>query len=315
MCMSPSRGIMTLLVLLAALLVRFSAFGAEPRFDHRSSQSEIRPTIRLDSNLVLVPVSVIDSQGRLVAGLRESDFTLHENDSPQQLLSFSRETAPISLGLVVDLTGSMANKLAKTQIAVNEILKNLEPADEEFLVTFSETPRLKVAFTRRVSDIREALSFANVEGRTPLYDAIALAMRQMRNARNERKVLFLISDGGDNHSRTTKREVRRIVGEADVQIHAIGIHDGSGTVQDRIEIGILDDLAAMTGGQHYLIHDAAELPELASKISLALHDRYLLGYRPEPAGPPGTFRRIDVKVARPKGKRLSVYARHGYWMP
>jgi Ca-activated chloride channel family protein len=306
---------MKLLVFLLALLAIGSASSADLRLDLRASQPEIHPTIHLDSNLVLVPVTVTDIRGKLVPGLRESDFTLYENDSPQQLLSFSRETAPISLGIVVDLSGSMVNKLAKTQVAVNEILKNIEPADEEFLVTFSETAQLASGFTRQVSDIRAALSFAKVQGRTPLYDAVAIAMQQMRNARNERKVLFLISDGGDNHSRITRRELRRMVGEEEVQIHAIGIHDGSATVQDRIEMKILDDLANMTGGQHYLIHDAAELPELASKISLALHDRYLLGYRPEPAGKPGSFRRINVRVAQPKGVRFSVYARHGYWMP
>ena len=316
MCSKSEADIMRLFagVLLPAVLAGCCA-AADWGLDRGPAPPEIHPTIRLDANLVLVPVTVTDTRGKLIPNLHRTDFALQENDSPQQLLSFSREDAPISLGIVVDLSGSMATKLDKTRVAVDEILKKLQPADEAFLVTFSETVELRVGITSDVSEIQAGFSLAKTEGRTPLYDAVALAFREMQKARNERKALFLVSDGGDNHSRITKRQLGRMVAEEEVQIHAIGIHDSWATMEDRMGMKVLEDLASMTGGQYHMLHDPAELPGIAQRMSLALHDRYLLGYRPMPTGTPGTFRRIRVKVLRPKGARFSVYARRGYWMP
>lgn len=281
-----------------------------------SYRPEPRAMVRLDANFVLVPVTVTDNRGRLVSNLKQTDFTLLEEKHPQDILSFSRENAPVSLGIVVDLSGSMANKIEKTHIAVNEFLKNLDPDDEEFLVTFADGPELRLPFTSDPSGIYDALSGATPHGSTALFDAVALAIRQMRGAQNQRKVLFLVSDGGDNHSRLTERELRRLVEEEDVQIHAIGIHDGPGSREEMRGPWILEDLAQMTGGQHHMVSNIAELPELAARMSLSLHDHYLLGYRPTPPGPSGAFRRIEVKVMPPKGSnRLSVYARRGYRMP
>ena len=304
------------LVLLAAAV----GFGASAeQISNRGTSFRVEPhtTIRLDANLVLVPVTVTDSRGRVLSNLVQTDFTLFEDKRLQDILSFSRENAAVSLGIVVDLSGSMANKIRATHTAVNEFLKHLEPEDEEFLVTFADRPELRLPFTSDPSEIYDALAGAAPHGSTALFDAVALAIRQMGGAQNQRKVLFLVSDGGDNHSRLTEQELRRLVEEDEVQIHAIGIHDG-GASMDRVEARgplVLEDLAKMTGGQHYMVRDAEQLPELAAKMSLALHDRYLLGYRPTPPGPSGLFQRIEVKVVQPKGNRLSVYARRGYRMP
>ena len=306
------------LVLLAA---GAGFYGSAQPTSNRGNSFRVEPhtntTIRLDANLVLVPVTVTDSRGSVVANLPQADFTLLEEKRPQDIVSFSRETAPVSLGIVVDLSGSMANKIRATHTAVNEFLKNLEPEDEEFLVTFADRPELRLPLTSDPSGIYDALAGAAPHGSTALFDAVALAIRQMRSARNQRKVLFLVSDGGDNHSRLTERELRRLVEEEDVQIHAIGIHDTGASMGSEETRGpwVLEELAKMTGGQHYMVRDAGQLPELAAKMSLALHDRYLLGYRPTPPGPSGLFQRIEVKVAQPKGNRLSVYARRGYRMP
>jgi Ca-activated chloride channel homolog len=303
------------------LLVAVAGFcGSAQQISNRGNAFREPPantTIRLDANLVLVPVTVTDSRGKVVPNLLKTDFKLLEEKRPQEILSFSRENAPVSLGIVVDLSGSMANKIRATHTAVDEFLKNLEPQDEEFLVTFADRPELRLPFTSDSSEIYDALTGAAPHGSTALFDAVALAIRQMRGARNQRKVLFLVSDGGDNHSRLTEHELRRLVEEEDVQIHAIGIHD-TGASMDKDETRgpwVLEELANMTGGQHYMVRDAERLPELAAKMSLALHDRYLIGYRPTPPGPSGLFQRIEVKVAQPKGSRLSVYARRGYRMP
>lgn len=277
---------------------------------------ENRPVLRVDTNLVLVPVTVTDNRGGIVPNLSRSDFTLTEEKVRQDIVSFSHETAPVSLGILVDLSGSMKYKIDMVRLAVEALLLNVEPEDEEFLITFAEQPELRWPFTSNISEIRAALSFAEPLGRTALFDAVALAAQQMRGAHNRRKVLFLISDGGDNHSRLTKRGMRDLLDEEDFQIHAIGIHDHAMSREEAGGPWILEDLAKMTGGRHHMVENINELPALATQMSLALHDRYLLGYKPTPPGPSGMFRRIDVKLVQPKTTgRLYVYARRGYRMP
>jgi Ca-activated chloride channel homolog len=274
------------------------------------------PVLRVDTNLVLVPVTVTDSQGRLVPNLRPTDFVLSENAIPQELVGFSRDNAPMSIAIVLDLSGSMANKIGKARAAVHEFLNNLEPDDEACLVTFADRPELRSRFSSDTSIIQTALWAASPRGSTALFDALDLGVGQMRNARNERKVVLVISDGGDNHSRTTERELRRLVEEKDVQIHAIGIHDAPSSRDEMRGPWVLEDLASMSGGQHLMVHGVTELPEVIARLSLSLHDRYLLAYRPAPLGPTGKFRRIQVKIRQPNGaRRLFVYARRGYRMP
>ena len=278
--------------------------------------SESRAVLRVDANLVLVPVTVTDNRGGVIPNLGRTDFLLTEEKRPQEIVSFSHETAPISLGMLVDLSGSMENKIAKVHTAVGALLDSLEPEDEEFLVTFADRPELRLPFTSDPSTIRTALSFARPAGSTALFDAVALAVREMRSAQNRRRVLFVISDGGDNHSRLTERELRHLLDEEDVQIHAIGIHDHMAGPDEARGPGILEDLARITGGQHHMVEKIDELPAIAKQMGLALHDRYVLGYKPTPIGDAGTFRRIDVKVVQPAGKaKVYVYARRGYRLP
>ena len=303
-------------IVLIELLAAFACVAQRAYYRPNAYASEGHPLLRLDSNLVLVPVTVTDNRGRLVAGLSQTDFMLTEDKHPQELVSFSRENAPISLGVIFDLSGSMAWKMVKARTAVEEFLKNVEPEDEEFLVTFAEVPELVSGFSSDPGVIQTALLSAIPNGRTALFDAVVLAIHQMRDARNQRKILLLISDGGDNHSRFSERELRHLVEEEDVQIHAIGIHDRAASREEYRGPGILEELAGMTGGQHHMVDNIAELPVLAARMSLSLHDRYLLGYRPTPAGPSGMFRKIEVKVKQPKGAtRVYVYARRGYRMP
>jgi Ca-activated chloride channel family protein len=270
----------------------------------------------VDANLVLVPVTVTNNRGAVIPNLGRGNFVLSEEKRPQSIVSFSHEIAPISLGIIVDLSGSMAYKLAKVHVALGALLDSLEPEDEEFLVTFADTAELRLSFTSDPSLIRSALSLAAARGSTALFDAVALAVKQMHSARNGRRVLFLISDGGDNHSRLTKGELRRMLDEEDVQIHAIGIHDHMASQEESRGPWVLEDLARMTGGQHHMVENIDELPKMAGQMSLALHDRYLLGYRPTPLGESGTFRRIDVRIVQPVGTaKAYVYARRGYRIP
>ena len=299
----------------AALLLIGLVFGcASQPLPLRDTTSDGSQVIRVDSNLVLVPVTVVDNGGTPVAGLAAPDFILKEEKATQAVVSVSRETAAVSLGVVLDVSGSMAVKMVKARVALKEFLKNLESDDELFLVTFADRPELRIPFTSEPAAIQDAILVSRPGGSTALYDAIALAMSEMHKAQKQRKVLFLVSDGGDNNSRLTERELRRLVDEEDVQIHAIGIHDSFDRMDEARGPWILEDLAKMTGGQHHMVTNIGELPHLAAKMSLGLHEYYLLGYRPTPPGQSGTFRRIEVQLV-PRTSRARVYARKGYRMP
>ncbi len=299
----------------AVIVVAVSSCAAQTR--SRDIVSPVREAIiRTDANFVLVPVSVVDAYGTPALNLTRDDFVVKEEKKQQEILSFARENAPVSLGIVMDLSGSMAGRMVKARAAVKEFLANLEDEDEAFLITFSDQPELRVSFTSDVSSISESLLFAMPHGSTALYDAVGFAVSEMRwSARYRRKMLFLVSDGGDNHSRLTERELRNRIEEEDVQIHAIGLHERSDRMEEARGPRILEDLAKMTGGQHHMIENAAELPELAARMSRALHEQYVLGYRPNPPGLSGAFRRIEVRLRGPAPERLRVYARRGYRMP
>jgi Ca-activated chloride channel family protein len=299
----------------AAVLIGLAGAGAAQVLSRQSAFPDRQPIIRTDATLVLVPVTVTDEHGTPVPSLTASDFVLREDKKVQDIVSFSRENTVLSLGVVVDLSGSMATKMAMARAAVHEFIRNLESEDETFLVTFADRPELRLAFGSDPSAIGEALRSATPRGSTALFDAVALAVRHMRQSQNRRKVLFLVSDGGDNHSRLTERELRHLIDEEDVQIHAIGIHDRSDRMDEARGPWILEDLAKMTGGEHHMVNNVVELPKLAAKMSLALHERYLLAYRPTP-GLAGVFRKVEVKVIRRMGDgRVWVYARRGYRMP
>jgi Ca-activated chloride channel family protein len=300
------------------VLVAIAAFSSEAQqlLSRPVPAPESRAVLRVDANLVLVPVTVTDNRGAVLPNMVRTDFVLTEEKRRQEIVWFAHETAPISLGVVVDLSGSMKDKIAKVHAAVGALLDHLEPEDEEFLVTFADRPELRLQFTKDPSAIRSALFFARPAGSTALFDAVALAVHQMRSAENRRRVLFLISDGGDNHSRLTERELRHVLDEEDVQIHAIGIHDRMAGLFEAHGPAILEDLARMSGGQHHMVENIGELPAMAAQMGLALHDRYILGYKPTPLGDSGTFRRIDVRVVQPAAMaKVYVYARRGYRVP
>ncbi len=192
---------------------------------HRSRLKTHTKPLRKDVDLVLVPVTITDPMNRLVTGLEKENFELTDNGQPQEIRHFSSEDAPISLGVIFDISGSMSDKIDKSRQAVVEFFRTANPQDEFFLITFSDKPEVLVDFTSSVEDIQSKLVYAIPKGRTALLDAIYLGMNRMRKAHYERKALLIISDGGDNHSRYTEGEIKSMVREADVQIYGIGLFD------------------------------------------------------------------------------------------
>ncbi|HTV64323.1 MAG TPA: VWA domain-containing protein [Bryocella sp.] len=271
--------------------------------------------LKKDVDLVLVPVTVTDPMNRLVAGLEKDSFMLAENGHPQQIRSFSKEDAPISLGVIFDCSGSMADKIDQSRQAAVEFFRTANPADEFFLVAFSDHPELLVDYTSSVDEVQNRLEYALPRGSTSLLDAIYLGLDRMRQARNERKALLIISDGGDNHSRYTEAEIMDMVREADVQIFAMDIFNYHATAPEELHgPELLAMITDATGGRAYLIHSPRELPEVATKIGIELRNQYLLGYSPANTTHDGKWRKIRVKVNPSPGlPQLHVYAKTGYY--
>lgn len=273
--------------------------------------------IRVDVNLVLVPVTVTDPMNRLVTGLEKEDFSIFENGSPQKIKSFSSDDAPVSIGVIFDLSGSMSNKIVRSRESIVQFLKTANPQDEFFVIGFNDRPELIEDFTSSVEDIEARLMTVRAGRRTALLDAIYYGLTKMKQAHHERKALLVVSDGGDNRSRYTEGEVRSQVRESDVQIYSIGIFDPNApTTEERLGPMLLHDLSEETGGRLFRVDDLSDMADMAIKISTELRNEYVLGYHPADPRHDGKWRKLKVKLAPPQGlPQLTVHTRTGYYAP
>jgi VWFA-related protein len=276
--------------------------------------------IRVNATLVLIPVTVTDPLGRFVTGLDKENFRLSEDKTDQAVTSFSSEDAPISVGVVFDCSGSMGDKLVKSRQAVAQFFKTANPEDEFFLVQFNDNARVIQPFTHDLEEIQNKLTFTQSKGRTALLDGIYMALHEMKKAKNARKAILIISDGGDNNSRYTETEVKNLVKEADVQIYAIGIYEMGAsrgrTPEEANGPGLLTEVAEPTGGRMYEADNINELPDIAAKIGMELRNQYILGYSPTNQERDGKYRRVQVKIIQPRGlPPLRAYWRTGYYAP
>ncbi len=273
--------------------------------------------IRMNVDMVLVPVTVTDPMNRLVTGLEQSDFQIFENNGEQKIRSFACEDAPVSIGIIFDLSGSMTSKLVRARESILQFIKTANPQDEFFVIGFNDRPELIEDFTSSVDDIQARLATVHAGHRTALLDAIYYGIAKMRDARHERKALLVVSDGGDNRSRYTEGEVRSKVRESDVQIYAMGIFDPyAPTPEERMGPQLLQSLAEESGGRLFQVDDIDELSDIAEKISTELRNQYVIGYKPSDMTRDGKWRKVKVKVNPPPGlPPLTVYARTGYYAP
>jgi VWFA-related protein len=279
-----------------------------------------RSNIRVDSTLVLINVTVTDPLNRFVTGLDKENFRLFEDKVEQKISHFASEDAPLSVGLVFDASGSMGSKLSKSREAAAQFFKTANPEDEFFLIQFSDRPELVTGFTTSVEEIQNRLTFTQSKGRTALLDGIYMALHQMKKARNPRKALLVISDGGDNNSRYTESEIKNLVREADVQIYAIGIFEPASargrTAEELAGPSLLSEVAEQTGGRHFPVENLNELPDIAAKIGIELRNQYILGYTPSNQERDGKYRRVQVKLVQPRGlPPLKPFWRLGYYAP
>jgi Ca-activated chloride channel family protein len=276
-------------------------------------------SIRMDVSLVLVNMTVTDSIDRVVTGLEKNNFRVFEDGKEQEVLTLSSEDAPISIGVIFDMSGSMSDKIGRARQAALQFLRTANPRDEFFMVTFNDRAELTSQFTSSVEEIQNRMMFTAAKGRTALLDAIYLGLTQMRSASNGRHALLVISDGGDNHSRYSERDIRDLLKEADCQLYVMGVFDDNDrgrTYEELYGPSLLTELTEMTGGRMFPVSNVNELPDIASKIGIELRNQYVLGYKPNDARHNGAWRKIKVKLVPPKGlPPLSVYAKTGYHAP
>ena len=274
--------------------------------------------IRTHVDLVLVPVTVMDESHRIVTDLRQENFVLSEDKRSQSIKHFWKEDEPVSVGVVLDVSGSMKTKIDRAREAVAALLAGSNPQDEFFLVIFADNPTLIHDFTKNTDELHGSLVLAEPKGRTALLDALVLAVNNMKKAQYRRKALVVISDGGDNYSRYTEKEVKSLVKEADVMVYSIGVFDTEfWTMEERLGPELLAGLSSLTGASAYTLDNPVYLPLITGQIAAEIRHQYILGYRPDNSRRDGKWRKIKVDLAAiPHGlSALHVQARKGYYGP
>ena len=301
------------------LFVSYAQVSIQPR-TRPAPPAQPKGTLRIDTNLVLVPVSVCDPNNRPVTGLEREHFKIFDNKVEQTVTHFSMDDEPLAVGLVFDTSGSMGPKLHRARMAASAFFATANPEDEFFLVEFNDVPKLAVPLTLDPEEIQNHLTFTLSRGRTALLDAIMLAMHEMKRSGKQRRALLIISDGGDNASRYTEAEIRSLVRESDVLIYAIGIYEPYGSrgrsPEELAGPGLLSELAEQTGGRQFPVENLSELTDIAAKIGIELRNRYVLGYSPTDPQHDGRYHRVRVKVVPPHGlPPLHASWRMGYYAP
>ena len=234
-----------------------------------------------------------------------------DNSTPVEIVSFSREEAPVSLGIVLDLSGSMNAKRNQAINAIREIINAAGPRDEAFLVTFSGAPEMRVEFTSDLNTILDPLFMAGARGATALVDAVYMGLQEMKHARNPRRALIVISDGGDNNSRYSEGELTQ-PGAGKRHPDLLDQHSRSGhQLQEKAGVFLLSKLSENTGGLQFVVRDRRNLPEIAARLAAAINNLYVIGYRPPEEFLSGKWRSLKIKVDNASGPRLRVATRTG----
>ncbi|HXN21948.1 MAG TPA: VWA domain-containing protein [Candidatus Dormibacteraeota bacterium] len=296
-------------ILFLVLLVAAQSLSFPPRLFDAGAQS----TIVVHADLVVLPVSVTDSNGKFVSGLKVHDFRLSENKRLQKVTLFVQEDTPVTVGLIVDHSRSMRSKLPGVISAVSSFARSSNPEDEMFVVDFNDTVSLELPggkpFTNDVSELEGALSAVSARGQTTLYDAIVEGLNHLRLGHRDKKALIIVSDGGDNASHHRYADVLALARKSQAVIYAIGLIDSS-TAQEQ-DPRVLQRLCNDTGGIAFFPKPNESVASISAKIARDLREQYTLGFAPEKTNA-ASFRKIQVEVSAPGRGKLRVRTRAGY---
>jgi VWFA-related protein len=296
-------------------LAGFQGFSSAAASVSRAQGSSGPYVISKDVNLVVLPVTVTDKNGRFVSGLEVSGFTVRENDRLQKITLFRHEDIPVTVGLVVDHSGSMAARQSEVIEGARALVQGSNPSDREFVINFTDRLAFglpaNVPFTSNFDELKAALSTPYAKGRTALFDAVIAGLQHLQKDDREKKVLILISDGGDNASHYDFRQALHMAQTANVVIYAIGLLDEHSADQNP---NVLKKLANETGGMSYFPDTAMDMVRVCEQIAGDVRHQYTLGYNPADGSDAG-YRRIHVSVTAPQRGKLLVRTRSGYFLP
>jgi Ca-activated chloride channel homolog len=308
-------------VLLVSLLTAVAAFPQEPEpqptVPIQGQEDKSGGTIKIDQDMVTLTLTVTDYYGRYVSGLTQDAFTVFDEKDKQDIVFFSDTDAPVSIGILFDVSGSMTGeKIAKARNALSRFINTSHPRDEYFLIAFNKRAQLLMDRTRDGEAVLNKLTLVEPKNNTALYDACYLGVERVTRGTHQKKAMLIISDGQDNSSRYNFKEVRRLMKESDVVIYSVGI---LGARDNSTMLGLqgqsyLDELANVTGGKSFYPNTAVEMDEIFERIALELRHQYSIGYIPSNFEPNGEWHKVKVKVKPPRGlPRLSIRHRTGYY--
>jgi Ca-activated chloride channel homolog len=307
------------MTIIGALLIATLILGVHAQKAPPEPSNAVQKTIKVDVDLTLVNATVLERiHGRVVTDLKPEHFEVWEDRVQQSIEYFSEEAAPLSVGMIFDISGSMKEKLNVARDAAVSFLRTGNPDDEFFLVEFNSKPDVTQDFTTDINRLRNHLMFTPANGMTALFDAVYVGLSKLKDATNPKKALLLITDGEDNHSRYSFGAVRDYIKEQDVELYAIGIVGdyNSGLAMGRTGRALIEELTELTGGRAFFPDSIYELPDICTKIAIELKNQYVLGYRSTNGVKDGKWRRISLKVHPPAGMPdMIIRGKTGYYAP
>jgi len=266
--------------------------------------------------MVVLPATVQDHKGTLVSGLEKSDFQIYEDGVPQEIKYFSHQDIPVTVGLLIDNSGSMRRKRSDVIAAALAFARSSNPQDQMFVVNFNEKVSFALPddtpFTDQVPQLEVALSKVAANGETALYDAVAAGFEHLKKGNRDKKILIIVSDGGDNASKNTLPQIMSLIGHPDVIIYTIGIFDEDDADRNP---HVLRQLAKDTGGEAFFPQSLNDVLPICERIAHDIRSQYTIAYVPTNRKRDGTYRAVEVKAKAPSRGRVSVRTRAGYYAP
>src|SRR5882724_4501341 len=322
-----ARAILSALLLCSAhILFTLSAYAQNNPLDlpksvpppPNQSNDQQGGTIKVNVNLVVLHTTVLDDRGKFVDGLKEENFRVFEDKAEQKLSLFKREDVPVSMGLVIDNSGSMRDKRPRVNEAALTLVQASNPHDESFVVNFNDDYYLDLDkdFTSSIPELKEALERIDARGSTALYDAVIGSMDHLRKGRKDKKVLLVVTDGEDNVSRNSLEKTLREIQKSNVVIYTIGLFSDEDKKNRKKAMRALKDISAASGGISYFPENVDDVHSICDQVARDIRNQYTLGYYPTNTKKDGTFRTVQVDIIPPRGRgKLSARTRNGYFAP
>jgi Ca-activated chloride channel homolog len=274
--------------------------------------------ISLNVNLVVLHTSVLDDRGKFVDGLSQDNFRVYEDKVEQKLSVFKREDIPVSMGLVIDNSGSMRDKRPRVNEAALTLVQSSNPSDEAFVVNFNDDFYLDLDkdFTNSIPELKEALERIDARGSTALYDAIIGSLDHLKKGSKEKKVLLIVTDGEDNTSRNTLEKTVKEIQKTDTVIYTIGLLGQENKKSAKSAKRALTEIAAASGGVAYFPENVEDVHSICEQVAHDIRHQYTLAYYPSNTARDGSFRSVHVDVIPPRGHgKLVARTRNGYYAP